>query len=80
MNSSKTLKITLAAIALLFSANASALNFVTNGSFEVPDLTTNPIRKNLGYGTRWEVFDSISSVQDYATRWLWTALHRPLTR
>lgn len=44
---------------LMFSANASALNFITNGSFETPDLDANPLGNNVGSGNAWEVFNSI---------------------
>lgn len=59
MEYQKAIKIILSALVLTFSANANALNFITNGSFESPDLDTNPVGKNLGSGTGWEVFDSI---------------------
>jgi len=54
----KAVKVILSALALTFSANAGALNFVTNGSFESPDISVDPIGCIICSGS-WAVFDSI---------------------
>lgn len=51
------LKLSIAAISLAVSANASA-NLIANGSFETPDLDDPNTQNTIG-GTAWEVFDSI---------------------
>ena len=49
----------LALVGIFFSSSAGALNFVTNGSFETPDLDTFPTGNGVGSGSAWEVFESI---------------------
>lgn len=56
----------LTLVGILFSSSVSALNFVTNGSFETPDLDTNPAGNGVGSGSAWEVFDSIDGWNTYS--------------
>lgn len=55
------LRLVLFVLCIFTAPSAFALNLITNGSFENPNLASNPnpAGNNVGSGSAWEVFNSI---------------------